>query len=61
MAINLRIDKVPAAGAETTKKATAAKPSQEVALRTRHRELVELFGKLELDGDYDYKRERARR
>ena len=61
MATSLPIDKVPAVGSETTKKAAAAKRSQEVASRAKHRELVKLFGKLELDGDYDYNRERARR
>lgn len=61
MAMNLPIDEVPAVGAETIKKATVAEPSQQVASPAKHRDLVGLFGKLELDDDYDYKRERSRR
>lgn len=61
MATNLPTDNVPAVGSGTTEKATARKRSQEVTSRAKHRELVELFGKLELDDDYDYKRERDRR
>lgn len=60
MATNPQIDKAPAVGSETTNRATAAKRSQEVASRAKHRELVELFGKLELADDYDYQRERDR-
>lgn len=61
MAMNLPTDEVPAVGAETIQKATAAKPSQEVASPAKRGELVELFGKLDWNDDYDYKRERGRR
>ena len=45
---------------QRTKEATVGKARQGFLVRSR-RELVELFGKLDWDGDFDYKRERVRR
>lgn len=66
MATNLSIDpallnEALAVAGEKTKKATVTKALQEFIARRRQRELVELFGKLDWDGDFDYKRERSRR
>ena len=66
MATNLSIDpallnEALAVAGEKTKKATVTKALQEFIARRRQRELVELFGKLDWDEDFDYKRERSRR
>ncbi len=66
MATNLSIDpalldEALAVAGEKTKKATVTKALQEFIARRRQRELVELFGKLDWDEDFDYKRERDRR
>ena len=66
MATNLSIDpallnEALAVADEKTKKATVTKALQEFIARRRQRELVELFGKLDWDEDFDYKRERSRR
>ena len=65
MATNLPIDselldEALAIGGEQTKKATVNKALVEFIARRRQRELLDLFGKLEWDGTFDYKRERAR-
>ena len=64
MATNLSIDpalldEALAVGGEKTKKATVTKALQEFIARRRQGELVELFGKLDWDHDFDYKRERV--
>ena len=66
MATNLSIDpallnEALAVAGEKTKKATVTKALQEFIARRRQGELVELFGKLDWDDDFDYKRERGRR
>lgn len=66
MATNLSIDpallnEALAVAGEKTKKATVTKALQEFIARRRQGELVELFGKLDWDDDFDYKRERVRR
>ena len=66
MATNLSIDpallnEALAVAGEKTKKATVTKALQEFIARRRQRELVELFGKLDWDEGFDYKRERSRR
>ena len=66
MPINLSIDpallnEALAVAGEKTKKATVAKALQEFIARRRQCELVELFGKLDWNQDFDYKRERVRR
>lgn len=65
MATNLSIDpallnEALAVAGEKTKKATVTRALQEFIARRRQRELVELFGKLDWDEDFDYKRERSR-
>ena len=66
MATNLSIDpallnEALAVAGEKTKKATVTRALQEFIARRRQGELVELFGKLDWDDDFDYKRERVRR
>jgi Arc/MetJ family transcription regulator len=46
---------------ETTKKAAVTKALQEFIARRRQKRLLELFGQLDWDPDYDYKAERTRR
>lgn len=65
MATNLSIDpalldEALAVAGEKTKKATVTRALQEFIARRRQRELVELFGKLDWDEEFDYKRERSR-
>ncbi len=45
---------------ETTKKATVNKALQEFISRREQERLLDLFGKFDWDGDFDYKRERTR-
>jgi Arc/MetJ family transcription regulator len=65
MATNLDLDPdlieraVELSGAPT-KKAAVTAALQEYIARREQRRLLELFGKLEWDPAYDYKRERAR-
>ncbi|MDE0177631.1 MAG: type II toxin-antitoxin system VapB family antitoxin [Gammaproteobacteria bacterium] len=66
MATNLSIDpallnEALAVADEKTKKATVTRALQEFIARRRQGEIVELFGKLDWDDDFDYKRERVRR
>ncbi|MDE0036111.1 MAG: type II toxin-antitoxin system VapB family antitoxin [Gammaproteobacteria bacterium] len=66
MATNLSIDpallnEALAVADEKTKKATVTRALQEFIARRRQSEVVELFGELEWDDDFDYKRERGRR
>ena len=65
MATNLSIDpklidKALEVSGERTKKAAVTKALEEFIARRQQRNLVELFGKLEWNRDFDYKRERAR-
>ncbi len=66
MATNLAIDpdlldKALAVGGEKTKKATVNRALREFIARREQERLLDLFGKLDWDDDYDYKRERSRR
>ena len=66
MATNLSIDpellnKALQVGGEKTKKATVNKALKEFIARREQERLLELFGKLDWDETYDYKRERIRR
>ena len=66
MATNLAIDpdlleKALAIGGEKTKKATVSRALREFIARRGQERLLGLFGKLDWDGDYDYKRERTRK
>jgi Arc/MetJ family transcription regulator len=65
MATNLSIDPALIEEAlelsgERTKKAAVTKALQEFIALRRQRRVLELFGKLEWDSDYDYKAERSR-
>ena len=66
MAKNLSIDpelldKALEVGGEKTKKATVNRALREFIARREQERLLELFGKLDWDDEYDYKRERTRR
>ena len=65
MPTNLAIDdrllaKALEVGGEKTKKATVNKALREFVARREQRNLLELFGTLDWDEDYDYKRDRTR-
>ena len=66
MATNLGIDpdlldQALAISGEKTKKATVNRALREFIARRGRKRLVYLFGRLDSDGDYDYKIERSRR
>ena len=66
MATNLAIDpellnKALEVGGEKTKKATVNRALREFIARREQERLLELFGKLDWDDEYDYKQERIRR
>ena len=66
MATNLAIDpqlldRALEVGGEKTKKATVNRALREFIARREQERLLELFGKLDWDDEYDYKRERTRR
>ena len=66
MATNLAIDpqllnRALEVGGEKTKKATVNRALREFIARREQERLLELFGKLDWDEDYDYKQERVRR
>jgi Arc/MetJ family transcription regulator len=65
VATNLSIDpellnKALELSGERTKKATVNKALQEFIARREQERLLDLFGELDWDDDYDYKRERTR-
>ncbi len=65
MATNLDLDpelveRALALSDEATKKAVVTLALQEFLARREQRKMLELFGKLEWDASYDYKRERSR-
>ena len=65
MATNLSIDpklieRAQKLSGERTKKAAVTKALQEFVARREQKYVIELFGKLEWDRDYDYKAERSR-
>ena len=65
MATNLDLDpelveRALALSDEATKKAVVTLALQEFLARREQRKMLELFGKLEWDESYDYKRERSR-
>jgi len=65
MATNLQIDpdlleQAVRVSGEKTKKAAVTRALKEFIARRRQRSLLELFGKVDWDPDYDYKRERSR-
>lgn len=48
-------------GGQRTKKATVTEALQEYIQRRRQSEILELFGRIDFDPRYDYKRQRRRR
>ena len=65
MATNLAIDpalldKALEIGGEKTKKATVNRALREFIARREQERLPDLFGKLDWDEEFDYKRERSR-
>ena len=65
MATNLAIEgellaRALEVGGEKTKKATVNKALREFVARREQQRILELFGALEWDEDFDYKRERTR-
>jgi Bacterial antitoxin of type II TA system, VapB len=65
MATNLAIepsllDRALAVGGERTKRATVTKALEEYIARREQRRLLELFGQLDWDPNFDYKAERSR-
>jgi hypothetical protein len=65
MATNLSIDpklldRAVEVSGERTKKAAVTKALQEFIARREQRKIVELFGTLDWDPDYDYKADRTR-
>jgi len=66
MATNLSIDpdlleKALLVSGERTKKAAVTRALQEFIARREQKKLLELFGELEWDPQFDYKKERTRR
>ena len=66
MATNLSIDpelidRALVLSGERTKKAAVTKALQEFIARREQKNLLDLFGKLDWDVDYDYKVERSRK
>ena len=65
MATNLALDpdlldRALAVSGQKTKKAAVTKALEEFIARREQREILDLFGKLDWDLDYDYKTERGR-
>jgi Arc/MetJ family transcription regulator len=66
MATNLSLDpelieQAVKVGGERTKKAAVTRALEEYIARRKQKHLLELMGKLEWDGSFDYKVERSRR
>ncbi len=66
MATNLALDpdlldRALAVSGQKTKKAAVTKALEEFIARREQREILDLFGKLDWEPDYDYKSERSRR
>ena len=55
------LDKALEVGGEKTKTATVNRALREFIARREQERLLKLFGKLDWDSRYDYKRERMRR
>ena len=66
MAINLSLDpelleKTLRVSGEKTKKAAVTKALKEFVARHEQQQLAKLFGKLQWDQSYDYKKDRSRK
>ncbi|MEN8254700.1 MAG: type II toxin-antitoxin system VapB family antitoxin [Verrucomicrobiota bacterium] len=65
MATNLQIDdsliqKAVRLGGHKTKKSAVTEALEEYVDHLEQRKILSLFGKIDIDPDYDYKRQRAR-
>ena len=65
MATNLAIDdelllEAQKIGGHTTKKSTVTEALEEYIARRKRLKALELFGKLEIDSSFDYKKDRKR-
>ena len=65
MATNLAIDdqlleEARKIGGQKTKRATVNEALREYILRRKQQQVLELFGKIEFDSTYDYKKQRRR-
>lgn len=54
------LDRALAIGGERTKKATVTRALEEFIVRREQERILELFGTVEWDPEYDYKAERSR-
>ncbi len=54
------IDRALSVSGERTKKAAVIRALQEFIARREQRAITELFGRVDWDPDYDYKRDRSR-
>jgi Arc/MetJ family transcription regulator len=54
------LDEAHRIGGHRTKKATVTEALEEYIRRRRQKHILKLFGKVELDPDYDYKKQRRR-
>jgi Arc/MetJ family transcription regulator len=66
MATNLAIDdrllnEALKVGGHRTKKATVTEALEEYVRRRKQLSIIELFGKIDFDPDYDYKKQRRRK
>ena len=66
MATNLAIDdhllnEALKVGGHRTKKATVTEALEEYVRRRKQMRIVDLFGKIDFDPDYDYKKQRRRK
>ncbi len=66
MATNIEIDndliqEALKLGGHRTKKAVVQEALQEYVQRRKQLKVIELFGKIEYDDDYDYKKQRGRK
>jgi Arc/MetJ family transcription regulator len=66
MATNLAIDdrlleEARRIGGQKTKRATVTEALSEYIQRRKQQQIVELFGKLDVDPTYDYKKQRRRK
>jgi hypothetical protein len=66
MATNLAIDdalleEARRIGGQKTKRATVTEALSEYIQRRKQQQIVELFGKIDVDPEYDYKKQRRRK
>lgn len=54
------LDEARRIGGHRTKKATVTEALEEYIQRRKQLQILDLFGKIDFDPDYDYKKQRAR-